>query len=118
MKIFKTLCGNSKWTMIVRMNGVTGLAKDDKPTGELKSIVEGEDKETGVKSYYLVMVTEAGTRIYATQVEREVYNLMDFWKDVVGSYDGEPETPIMIRCSEELSRISGKKFFKIAIESF
>lgn len=118
MKTFKTLCGNEKYLKLVQMNGVDGLAKDVKPRGILKAIVEGADDVTGRKTYYLCMKVEDGLKIYATQVDREVYNLRDFWLDVVSDTHTEPEEPLYIRCTEDVSRKSGQKYFKILIEDF
>lgn len=118
MKNFKILCGNEKFVRLVQMNGVDGLAKDEKPSGILKAIVTATDTETGRDTFYLCMSIENSLKVYATQVEREVYNIRDFWIDVAPDVHTEPEEPIRIRCTEGTSRKSGQKYFKIMIEDF
>lgn len=117
MKEFEIVCGNQKLTKLVQINGTTGLAKDIKPRGALHGIVQGFDSESGVLTYYLVMDTMDGLGIYATQVKREVDKIKDLWVDADKNEDGNPVTPIIISCTEGISRKSGKKFFKIMVES-
>lgn len=113
MKNFEIVCGNEKYVKLVQINGTTALAKDAKPSGELKAIVKGVDSETGKITFYLCIETETdGKRmlgIYATQVEREISKIEDIFADA--------ENPVIISCTEGISRKTNQKFFKIVVES-
>lgn len=113
MKNFETVCGNEKYAKLVQINGTTGLAKDMKPTGELKAIVKGIDTETKKETFYLCIEEETEGKhtlgIYATQVKREIEKIEDIFFD--------SEEPLIISCTEGISRKTNQKFFKIVVES-
>lgn len=104
MKNFEIVCGESKLTTLVQINGTTALAKDAKPFGHLLGIVKGTDSEDGKVTYYLCMETETGFGIYATGVEREVEKIKTIFSETVE-----------IECTEGISRKTGQKFFKIVV---
>lgn len=103
MKNFEIVCGESKLTTLVQINGTTALAKDAKPFGHLLGIVKGTD-EDGKVTYYLCMETETGFGIYATGVEREVDKIKSIFSET-----------LEIECTEGISRKTGQKFFKIVV---
>lgn len=114
MKNFEIICGNEKYVKLVQINGTTALAKEAKPTGELKAIVKGSDTDTGKETFYLCMEVEqpGGKRtlgIYATQVRREIDKVKDLFID--------SEDPLIITCTEGVSRKTNQKFLKIMVES-
>lgn len=113
MKNFEIVCGNEKYVKLVQINGTTALAKEAKPTGELKAIVKGLDTDTGKETFYLCMEVETdGKRslgIYATQVKREIDKIKDIFTD--------SEDPLIISCTEGISRKTNQKFFKIVVEA-
>ena len=114
MKNFEIICGNEKYVKLVQINGTTALAREAKPTGELKAIVKGTDTDTGNETFYLCMELEQpdGKRtlgIYATQVRREIDKVKDLFID--------SEDPLIITCTEGVSRKTNHKFFKIMVES-
>lgn len=104
MKNFEIICGESKLTTLVEINGTTALAKDAKPFGHLLGIVKGTSDEDGKVTYYLCMETETGFGIYATGVEREVEKIKNIFSET-----------LEIECTEGISRKTGQKFFKIVV---
>ena len=104
MKNYEIVCGDTKLTTLVQINGTTALAKDAKPYGHLVGIVKGTDDAGGKTTYYLCMETETGFGIYATGVEREVEKIKTIFSDT-----------LQIECTEGISRKSGQKFFKIVV---
>lgn len=104
MKTFEIVCGDSKLTTLVQINGTTALAKDAKPVGHLIGIVKGIDDAYDKVTYYLCMETGEGFGIYATGVEREIEKIKPIFSET-----------LEIECTEGTSRKTGKNFFKIVV---